>query len=255
MLYIHRLSDLNPKSAEIESTLIIRELKRKIKLPITKEIIEGELQTIFISDTDSQSISNAISLINPTADEINKIFDKNDPLYEPINMKRAMDILREMPDPLFANLNYAEYLKNWKQNFIAEFVDILNNIPKLTKKEDQEAYNKKLNDIFEKLLRRQDLFFNSAGLINEANIEHIEALNSSMENGFLFHILLEEEIHKVKFSIIRNRIPKDELAIVESLKQKIATIKDGIDRAYAHNLRIVQLAVILYSYIRLVTNR
>jgi hypothetical protein len=76
-----------------------------------------------------------------------------------------------------------------------------------------------------------------------------------MENGFLFHLLLEEEINKIKFNIIKNRIPKEELERIEKIKQKVSDIKKGVDRAYENNMRMVQLAVILYSYIKMIMSR
>jgi NADH dehydrogenase/NADH:ubiquinone oxidoreductase subunit G len=254
MIYIHRLTDLNPKSVDIESTLIIRELKRKNPKLIEEEF-HKDFDTLFISDSDSQAISNALSLINPTIEDINLIFEKNDPLYEPINLKRAIDILKETPDPLFKTLNYAEDMKKWKEQFVREITQILNIIPTLKKKEDMELYNNKLNIIFQKILRNKEMYFNFEGIINEANTEHLNALSTSMENGFLFHLLLEEEINKIKFNIIKNRIPKEELERIEKIKQKVSDIKKGVDRAYENNMRMVQLAVILYSYIKMIMSR
>jgi NADH dehydrogenase/NADH:ubiquinone oxidoreductase subunit G len=254
MLYIHRLGDLNPKSAEIESTIVVRDLKKQ-KPNITEEQFQKDFAAFFISDSDSQAISNAISLINPTIDDVKAIFEKNDSLYEPINLKRAIDILKETPDPLFSNLNYAEDIKKWKDQFIKEITQILNVVPTLKKKEDMELYNNRLNVIFQKILRNKEMKFDFNGIINEANTEHINALSTSMENGFLFHLLLEEEINKTKFSIIKNRIPKQEIEQVEKIKQMVNGIKKGVDRAYENNMRMVQMAVILYSYIRMVSGR
>lgn len=254
MLYIHRLGDLNPKSADIESTLIIRELKKN-NPRLVEEQFQSDFSTFFISDSDSNAISNALNLITPTIEEINKIFEKNDSLYEPINLKRAIDILKETPDPLFNNLNYAEDIKKWKDQFIKEITQILNVMPSLKKKEDMELYNNRLNIIFQKILRNKEFLFNFDGIINEANTEHLNALSTSMENGFLFHILLEEEINKIKFSIIKNRIPKEELERAEKIKQKILEIKKGVDRAYDNNMRMIHMAVILYSYIKMISGR
>jgi hypothetical protein len=118
-----------------------------------------------------------------------------------------------------------------------------------------ELYNNKLNIIFQKILRNKEMYFNFEGIINEANTEHLNALSTSMENGFLFHLLLEEEINKIKFNIIKNRIPKEELERIEKIKQKVSDIKKGVDRAYENNMRMVQLAVILYSYIKMIMSR
>jgi len=188
-------------------------------------------------------------------EDINALFERNDPLYEPINMKRSIDILKETPDPLFANMNYAEDLKKWKSQFIKEITQIFNVIPTLKKKEDMELYNNRLNVIFQKILRNKEMNFNFEGIINEANTEHLQSLSTSLENGFLFHLLLEEEIEKVKFSIIRNRLPREELERVEKIKQKVLEIKRGVDRAYDNNMRMIHLAIILYSYIRMITSR
>lgn len=255
MIYIHRLTDLNPKSAEIESTLIIRDLKRKSSYPFKPEMFQESFATFFMSDTDQEVISNSLKLVEPAIEELKSMSEKNDETYESINIKRAIDLLSELPQPMKTNILYADDISHWRGQLVFDLTETLNAIPKLTKKEDMVAHNDKLNGIFKQILRKDDMYFNSQGLVNEANIEHTDALVSSMENGFLFHILLEEEIKKIKFSIIRNRLPKSELDRFDRLKARILEIKRGVDRAYEHNMRMVQLAVIIYSFIRMVTQK
>jgi len=255
MIYIHRLSDLNPKSAEIESTLLIRDLKRKAAFPFKPELFQESFATFFMSDTDQEVISGSIKLIEPAIEELKSMMEKNDETYESINIKRAVDLLSELPEPMKKNILFADDISHWRGQLVFDLTETLNAILKLTKKEDMAAHNEKLNEIFKKILRNDQMFFNSQGLVNEANIEHTDALASSMENGFLFHVLLEEEIKKIKFSIIRNRLPKSELDRVDRLKARILEIKKGVDRAYEHNIRMVQLAVIIYSFIRMTTQK
>lgn len=124
-------------------------------------------------------------------------------------------------------------------------------MPKSRRHEDLIALDQKLSVIFEKILRNNDLYFNSNNIINEAQIEHMNSISKSMVNGFLFHFTLEEELRKANFESIKHRIPPTELLRIENLTQKILEIKKGVERAYENNMRMVNLAVILYSYIKM----
>ena len=250
MIYIHSLKDLNPKNADIESVQIIREIKKKKAIPLPESEFKRVFYDYFLSDGDKKIIKNAIGLITSLLNEIEEILKSHNNLYEPIDLERAIHILREIPTPLLNNLRFAEEIADLKDNILGEFALILNKLPLLRKKEEKMEYNQKLSISFEKILRNKELYFNSEGIISEAELEHITSLGSSMVKGFFFHITLEEEIRKEKFSIISKRIPAQELAKVQKITQKILEIEKGVGKAYDNNLRMVNLAVMLYSYIK-----
>lgn len=250
MLYIHKLKDLNPKSADIESTQLIRELKSKTPMPISEAKFKELVLPFFITDTDRKHILVAIDLLTPTIEELQQLIARNDPLFEQISLTRTLNNLTEIPAPLIANLAYLERLNEWKEQFMHEFPMILNTIPKLRTQQEKVAFNQELNNVFEKILRNTEFCFNFEDIINEAHTEHLHSINEAMNNGFMFHFTLEEEMKKLKFDAIRQRIPPLELAKIDNLSLSLMNIKDGIDRIYELNMKKVNLAVILYSYVK-----
>ena len=56
---------------------------------------------------------------------------------------------------------------------------------------------------------------------------------------------------KVDFSIIRRRIPSSEIEKVSEITRNIIEIKKGVDKAYDYNMKMVQMIVNLYSYIKI----
>jgi hypothetical protein len=250
MIYIHTLKDLHPKTAEIESTLLIRELKKNHILPLPESSLQEHFFTFFMSETDKQSILSAISLIEPVSEEIKAVLAEKNPIHEPINLQRAINIVGGLPAILTNTLNYADEISNWKSEFTHDFAILLNMIPELKTKEQKVALDKNLSQIFEKILRNNQFAFNLNGVINEAHVEHISSLCASMSNGYFFHVTLEEEIKKQNFDNIKERIPFVELERVTNITQKLLEIKKGVERAYENNMRMVNLAVLLYSYIK-----
>jgi hypothetical protein len=61
---------------------------------------------------------------------------------------------------------------------------------------------------------------------------------------------LEEELKKLDFEWVKGRIQKEHLEENEALLKNVTLIKKGIDAAYDMNMRMVNLAVILYSYVK-----
>ena len=95
MLYIHSLRDLTQKTADIESTPIVRVIKDKFKLPIAEEKLKEHFSYLFVSDEDKQAIKNALDLIEPTTQEIVKLALTKDSDFELISLQRAYNILKE----------------------------------------------------------------------------------------------------------------------------------------------------------------
>jgi hypothetical protein len=252
MLYIHQLKDLTPKSADIESTFIIRELKNKTPLPLTEEKIRDYFTLFFISESEKQAMAQASELIEPTINEILSLLHLKDSSYEAINLQRAINMLREIPVPLLNNINYAKVISVWQEDLVTEFTPLFNSLPQIKELsyEDRVLINQKLNEIFERLLRNNVIAFNYKDLIYEAQTSRINDLYESIQRGFLFHIGLEEELKKLDFEIIKRRIPAEKLQLAENINDQILQIKKGVSAAYDVNVRMMNWALVIYSYIK-----
>ena len=251
MLYIHMLKDLNLKSADIESMQIIRELKRSVLLPIEEKEIEKLTELFFASEADREAVNTAIALVLPAIEEIQQIASKENPIYEPINMKRAVNIIKESWPALIKNIEYIEKISEEKRQLLAEFSQTLNLIPQLKTEQEKEEYNRKLNAVFENVLRSKEFRFNFQDIINEMHKENVSGLSKSMAEGYFFHIRLEEEIRKDRFEVIRKRVPPAELEQVEKIARMIDKIEKGVLAAHCYNLRMVELAVHLYAMVKM----
>jgi hypothetical protein len=196
-------------------------------------------------------MSKAFELLTPVIEEVLKIAKAKDPIYEPVNIKRALEMLKDVQAPLSKNIMYAEKMSRVKLRLIREFVGTINTIPDLKKQEDKIKYNAKLNSIFEEVLRNKEMFFNSEELVDDGEVEKIRSLHESMTKGFLIHISLEEEIKKKTYDQIKARIPEEKLKQLDAITESLGHIEKGIQRAYDNNLRMIDLAVLMYSYIKL----
>jgi len=110
--------------------------------------------------------------------------------------------------------------------------------------------NDRINELFNHILRNRDFSFNYNDLINEVHTSHIKDLYNMIDNGFLFHVRLEEELAKTKFNVIKLRIPQELLLTSEKIKEGVLEIKQGVDKAYQINMNSINFALLLYSYIR-----
>ncbi|MBS3143891.1 hypothetical protein J4446_03395 [Candidatus Woesearchaeota archaeon] len=251
MLYIHSLKDLNVKTAEVESVQIIRNVKGRLRIPIQPELLNNNLNQFFIQGKDIESIMNSSELISPTIKSIGELMMKKDSVYELINLNRAVSMIEELDMPLKNNIDYLKEIESWQNQLITDLADVFNNIEAAGTSEEKIELNNKLNLIFRKILRTDDLMFNSEGLINEGKFARIKDLCKSMDEGFFFHFTLREHLDKVDFSIIRRRIPSSEIEKVSEITRNIIEIKKGVDKAYDYNMKMVQMIVNLYSYIKI----
>src|SRR3989344_4657454 len=197
MIYIHGLSQLSPKTVDIESVPIIREIKRNIAFPVSNERVKEHFSPFFVYKADTDIMEKSLSLVNPTILEIRSLLGKNDSDFEAINL------------------------------------------------------NNKLNLLFMKILRNKEMAFRHNDLIGEAHVERIKDLKKMLENGFIFHIKLEEEMNKTPFFIIKKRIPTGKLAYSDRILMNVLAIKEGIDKAYETNMSMIKWAATLYSYIKI----
>lgn len=251
MVYIHQLSHLNPKAADLESVYLIREIKEKTPYPVQTEQLQDYCADLLVSATDKEMAEHAFFLLQPTMDAIMALAQQVDPIHEPINLHRALDVLKELPAPLHNNIAYMDAVISWQHNFFLVVVPALNTLGRAQSKAEKASSFQQLNPFFEKILRNnQDIRFNSGDIINEACLNHSTGLNESMSKGFLFHVSLEEELKKLSYEELQKRIPVAKLQEIEHIRANIEVINKGVERAYAVNMRMVQLAVVLYSYVK-----
>lgn len=254
MLYVHQLNHLTPKIAELESVYLVRELKQKHRYPLQAEKVAEEFSDLRISETDTQFLQEALALIGPTIELVNNILLQKDPLHEPINIQRTLQLLKELPPYVINQLEYLEDITVWQEPFLRNIASLLNTIPKLRTTEEKIRVNNQLKEIFQKILRNPEMHFNATDLIGEGSKAQIEGLHESMMKGFFFKVTLEEELKKVDFAIIQKRLPSERLAETETIERNIANIKRGLERAYQVNMCMVHCAVILYAYIKWMMN-
>jgi len=219
------------------------------------EQIEQQLTEFLISHTEKDNIEEGIGLVAPTVDKIKSLLARNDVLYEAINLQRGVTIVEEMERPLEKELNYVLALLVWQETMMAELVTLFNTLPKLRDSMEKTRANQQLNDVFKRLLRNEDMRFEYADIIHEAQVSHITGLQESMQKGFFFHYTLEEELKKVGLDTIRLRIPKQQMEEVEEIARNITLIKRSIDKAYGINLRMIGMALVLYTYVKMLTTR
>lgn len=250
MLYIHALNHLTYKTADLESIYLVREIKQKAGFPLSEEKIHDHFSTLFISNTDLNGLSQALELTEPTIQELKTLLAQNSSIYEPVNLQRAIQMLKETSYALKNNLEYASEISSWQDSFSGEITPLLNKIPKIKSNEEKEAYDRQLNKVFQRILRNEKFLFNANDIINEACLNHICGLDEGLGKGFLFHITLEEEIRKSNFEAIKERFPKESLEKAETIRKNVELIKHGIERAYKINQRMIQWAVILYAYVK-----
>jgi hypothetical protein len=251
MVYIHTLRDLTVKTAEIDSIELIRELKRTTVLPFSEENLGASLSQFFISGRDKELMKSALSLIQPVIDEVQELAKKNDPEYEAINLVRAVDMLTDLKSPLAGTIEFSESVEASKGAMFRDIVYSFNTLPKARAKDERMLVNSKLNEVFGKILRNSDFKFNEQGVVGEGELKKARALNESMSNGYFFHVTLEEEIKKKNFAAIKERIPADKLRQYEEIAKKIGDIKNGVERAHEHNMKMVNLALLLYSHVKM----
>jgi len=255
MVYINKLQDLNPKTAEVDSVPIVREFKRDAPLPLTVEKLQKYVSNLFRTEDEKNTMLKSLEMIEHTFNMVKELYSQNNPLIEAINLERAMSILKELKEPLSNNINYAEEIFIWNDQIISDFIDTINSLSRLKTNEEKTAANKRLSDIFKMLLRNDNMFYNEQGIVGEARLEHIKSLGESMERGFFLHLNIEDELKKTNFRVIKSRLEQKDSLIIDEIEKNINDIKKGIETAYNHNMRMIKLALIFYSYIRISRER
>jgi len=255
MLYIHKLSDLSPKTAEVESVYLIRELKQKTPYPFNPQILGDYFSDFSLSATDKDAIDLALQLIDPTIIEMQNMLMERDPIYEEVNIQRAIQMLMEIPPALRNNQEYISEMMAWQSQFPAEVAALFNKIPQLRGQEEKVICNTQVNQLFQKVLRNNNFGFHFSDIIHEGPVAQITGLDEGMTKGFFFHISLEDDLKKIEYNTLRSKLPSEKVQQVELLRENIALIRKGLERAYQANMRMVNTALVLYSYVKWLTNR
>ncbi len=255
LLYIHKLSDLNPKSAEIESVPFVRGMNLSGSFPFTQQKIAGAFAECIVSDRDLELIGHSLQLLEPTLARLNEIAAKGNPVHEPVNVGRALQSLKSLVLPLANNLQYGREAVVLQQEFMEKAAGLLNAIPSLRTSEEKSKLNAEISAYFEKVLRSKGFSFTHMDIVHEAQTSLVRDLAESFRKGYLFHVTLEEELRKATFADIRPRIPAELLKESEEIEVAIRNISEGVEQAYKLNTRMVLWAVIFYSCIKLATNR
>lgn len=249
MLYLHTLPMFSLKTVELESVPIIREIKEQTPYPLNGEKLSNYFGSYFVSQLDLEHIQEALTQIEPALNTLKRILLERDQVHEPANLQRSIQLLNEVPEALSRNLAYAEEMIAWQEQ-ISTVASLLNQIPLFKTKEEKIAGNKQIQEVFETLLRHKDFTFKFQDIINEMHLNHINDLAESLEQGYLFHFTLEEELRKDNFAVIQSRIPPERLAEAASIQQSVESIKKAVSRAYNLNLSMACIATFVYSYVK-----
>jgi len=255
MLYIHQLTHLSPKMADLESVYLVRDLREKVKLPLKEEVMEEAFCEFFVSSSELQLVEESAALVEPTIESIKSLAQLESELYEAVSLQRAIQALQPITAALESNLAYLQQVQVWQATSASGMTLLLNQIPKLRTQEEKLRVNDEIKGLFQFLLRNQGFIFHAPDMVHEGPVAQVNGLVESMQKGFFFHVSLEEEYKKVDFNTIKRLVPAEELQRVEQIEQNILKIKKAADTAYNANMRMVNLSVILYSYVKWLTNR
>ncbi|MBS3164324.1 hypothetical protein J4439_02745 [Candidatus Woesearchaeota archaeon] len=253
MIYIHGLRQLNRKSAEIECISLIRELKRKTPYPLEEPRVLDYFSEFLLSETDRKLIRQALEYLPPVVQELERIHAERDPLYEHINVERAVIMLKALPAPLEGNLSYLEQVGLWQEGAVPRIVGLLNSIPRLAGQEQALALQK-MDALFKELLRCDALAFNAQGICGEEQTALASALRESFSTGFIFHVSVEETLKRLTFAQVRQRLPPESLSSFDTTIYRVEEICKGVERAYEANMRLVRWALVLYAYTKWLTS-
>ncbi|MBU0470935.1 MAG: hypothetical protein ABIG52_01255 [Nanoarchaeota archaeon] len=241
--------------AELESVYLVRELRDKMTFPLKEKELEEAFCKFFISLSELDLIQQAAAVTEPAREQIKLLLQKQSTLYEQINLERSLQLLKEIPAALQNNLAYLQQIQNWQSTSSIEIAKLFNQIPKLRTAEEKIQANEEIKKLFRFLLRNPNFNFYAQDIVHEGPAAQIKGLMESLEKGFFFHVSLDEEYKKVSFEMIKKRIPWAELQEVAEVEKNVRQIKKGIDAAYEANMRMVNFAVILYSYVKWLTSR
>lgn len=241
--------------ADLESVYMVRNLREKVKLPLKEEVMEEAFCEFFVSSSELQAVEESVALVEPTIEMIRSLAQLESPLYEAVSLQRAIQALAPVTAALESNLSYLQQVQVWQATSSSALTALLNQIPKLRTQEEKLRVNDDIKGLFQFLLRNQGFVFYAPDMVHEGPVAQVNGLIETMQKGAFFHVSLEEEYKKVDVNTIKRRVPAEELQRVDAIEQNILKIKKGIDTAYNANMRMVNLSVVLYSYVKWLSNR
>ena len=162
MLYTHRLDQLNPKGAELESVYLVRDIRQRTSLPLVPHKVQEHFSEFYLKDEDTDAMEQALLLIEPTLEMIKQLQNSKDPLYEEINLVRTLQLLQFQIEPLQNNIAFSREIKNFQVEFAARATAVLNCVNKAKGREEKVAANDELNRLFAQILRTTDFRFHFA---------------------------------------------------------------------------------------------
>ena len=255
MIYIHKLEQLVPGIADIESVPLIRDIKRETSFPFQEDLIKRKFSGFFVKESDIALMGEALQNVQPALDELQTVLEKKDSEFEEVNILRALKLVDEIPHALEKNIAYAKDILEWQDEFLREITAIFNEIVQVKSHDELLELNNRLNLVFLKLLRNNEFTFKFNDLIHEAHVEHTNDVKTILPQGYLFNKTIEEEINKIDFNIIRRRISRSNLDSSDRVLSRVIEVKRGVDKAYQINMKMVEWAVMLYSYVKFLKTR
>jgi len=243
------------RSAETESVYLLREIKQKFTLPLASSAFQEYLSEANVSETDITMMDAALELIPITLHKLTIIYESKNQHLEMINVERSANILKAATKDIQKNREYAQALKESLPPNLSKMMDILNAVPKARSQEDKVALNNEISSVFEFILRNQQFFFNCTDIVEEGTLSSIKGLHESMSHGYLYHLGIEEELKKIDPQDIRVKVPVEISEAVTAVKGNVAFIKEAVERAYNINKRMVDLAVYLYTFVKLANGK
>ena len=247
MLYVHKLSDLNPSTANIECIEFIRELRRTLSLPVSADRLVSYLSASNVVEDDLKVMETGLSSVEPAVAKLSSLLSYNDGVYEPVNIYRAMQTLSQVPSSLKVNIDFGREIVGFQSELAPAVASLLNAVPSLRTLDDKSRADAFLSALFARVLRNSEFSFRFSDVIHEGQLTLVSGLLDSLSKGFLFHFTLEDEIKKLNFEQVKPGIPSSHLSDADEARSLISAVNEGVVRAYSVNMRMVTLAVMLFS--------
>ncbi len=250
MLYIHSLKDLTPKSADIESTGLVRKIRAGSSFPVSEDALKEHFTLFFVSHMEIELMEKNAEMLPLLISDIMELLNKDDHDYERVSLQRTIALLETLPEALKRQITFSRRILEWQEVFPPQAAELLNAIPHLKSYEEKKVYNDKIDTFFERILRSKNFTFNANEIINEGHVASMATLSDSMKQGFFFHVKLDEYLKKQSYSSISKRLAQEEVARVDAIEKKINSVRDAVDKAYEINMRMIEWALLFYAYIK-----
>jgi hypothetical protein len=249
MIYIHSYKDFTQKNVEIESVPLLREIRSNFTLPIREEDL-AFLSEAFPTREEISSLDTLDQKIQHTLAILAHAHADTRELYEPLNLERTAIVLSSIQGALSASKHYFSELFVHSQETVHIFTDSLMRLRQVVTTEEKNAVNSALSNCFHQLLRTDGLQFFAQDILNDTHTGGIKGIVEALNGGFLIRVLVEEHVAKSSWQRIRERVPQDILAVHDQITQNCQEIQLIVDAYYDRVMRVLYLAVCLYTFIK-----